>query len=99
MKYEIGKSHVEFDPSVMDDTEIEIETLYVHPQERGRRMGYRLLDYVVKYARDNGYEKVGLCAFPDEADGIPEEALIEYYREYGFESDGDCDSLMSLRVA
>lgn len=98
MKYESGKSYIEFDTDMMDDTALEIEMVYVDPAERGQKKGYRLLNKAIEYARENGYKSVTLCAYPQEDDGITEEALVEYYRAYGFESDGDCDALMTKAI-
>ena len=94
MKHCIGKSFIKYNE---DMGELVINKLYVHPSQRGQRLGYRLLDVAVDYAGSKNIANVGLFAESDE-DSLSNEKLIEYYKGYGFESDGDCDELMNYSV-
>ena len=97
MKYTIGESYIDF--SEEEEGRLCIDMLYVSPKERGNRLGYRLLDRVKEYARRNGYESIGLYAYPQEENGMGDDALIEYYEGYGFSSiSGDDNALMEMDV-
>lgn len=69
--------------------ELIIDELFVNPESRGNRAGYKLLNEVKSYAfehhEDEGIETISLCAYPQEKGGITQNALIDYYRDFGFE--------------
>ena len=94
MTHNINKSWIQYSEEC---GEIVIDKLFVDPSERGQRKGFKLLDIVVKYAKDQKMN-VGLYAESDEPDSLSNENLVNYYRDYGFESDGDCDQLMTYEV-
>jgi GNAT superfamily N-acetyltransferase len=93
MKQAINKSFIKFDAD-MDD--IVIEKLFVHPSQRGKKLGHKLLDIALDYARENEMN-VSLCAESDE-ETLSNEKLIKYYEDYGFESDGNCLELMTYFI-
>ena len=93
MKEILGKSWVQFSEEC---GEIVVDKVFVDPSERGRLRGYKLLDIVLEYARSQNMN-IGLYAESDE-ETFSNEDLVEYYRNYGFESDGDCDQLMTYEV-
>jgi ribosomal protein S18 acetylase RimI-like enzyme len=98
MRKEIGKSYIDFSQDDMDESQLCIDMVYVAPEDRGRHLGYTLLDMAKEYARENGYGSMGLYAYSQEEGGISDEALVEYYRDYGFESDADDSAMMSMDI-
>lgn len=89
MKNNIGKSYIEY---TEEDDRIVVDMLYVAEEDRGNKMGYKLLDTVCKSASKN----VELYAESDECKAS--EWLVEYYREYGFKSNPDHDQDMVYKV-
>ena len=91
------KSYIKYSQDDINEKELVIDMLFVAHKDRGQKKGYELLQEAMDYAWDNGYKNVSLFVEPQE-NGITEDALVEYYRNFGFESDGDCDQLMNKRV-
>lgn len=98
MKNNIGQSYISYSQDDMDDTQLCIDMVYVAPEDRGRHLGYALLDLAKEYAIANGYSSLGLYAYSQEEGGIDDDALIEYYEGYGFCSDTDDRALMTLEI-
>lgn len=94
MLKEDGKSFIVYNIDFNND--VVIEDLYVDPSDRGKHKGYKLIDMAVEYAEEHSIDIVSLCACPQD-DSITDEALINYYRNYGFSSTG-CDELMEYEV-
>lgn len=90
MTHKLGKSYI---TTHREDGELIIDMLFVHADERGRKMGYKLLGLAVTESEEKKLT-LTLCAEPDEA-GLPTEKLVEYYRNFGFVSHPDCDELMT----
>jgi len=76
--------------------ELIIEMLFVEPSMRRLGKGKILLNKAIDYARKKGYKKIGLYANSDG--GMSTDRLVQWYREAGFDSDGDCNELMSMRI-
>ncbi|MBQ0900938.1 GNAT family N-acetyltransferase [Micromonospora sp. U21] len=70
------------DPLVM-----ELISMWVHPEARGRKVGHLLVDNVARWARGNGAERLRLTVMPDNA------AAKALYRRAGF---GRTDELGDL---
>jgi predicted GNAT family N-acyltransferase len=92
MKSEIGKSYIEFSE---ENEEIVVDKVFVHESQRGEYLGHKLLDIALNHAKSVNMN-LSLYAEPDEDMEI--EKLVEYYQDYGFESDGDCDQLMTYYI-
>jgi len=78
----------------IENDELIVDNLFVSADERGNKLGYKLLDMAVTKAKELGLT-LSLYASPDEDDALDTEGLVAYYRDYGFESDPDCDQLMT----
>jgi len=90
MRHKINKSYIMFSK---ENNEIVIDKLFVDPNERGQHLGYKLLDVAKKYADKKG---LNLALYAESDDPVfSNYDLVEYYRNYGFESNGDCDQLMT----
>lgn len=85
MRIEIDKAYVEYKEDICEEDTIEISMLYVPFENRGNKLGYRLLEGVKEWSINNGYTKLSLCAYPQEDNGMTTEELVEYYRLFGFE--------------
>lgn len=82
--------------SEFDKEELIIEMIYVEPSMRRLRKGEILLKKAIDYAQKKGYKQIGLYAHAD--DGMSTDRLVQWYRDAGFESDGDCNELMTIRL-
>ena len=94
MKHINGKSYIQYSEGF---GEIVIDKLFVHKDERGDKKGHSLLSFVLIASQNQGFN-MSLCAESDEPSNINNEQLIEYYEEFGFESDADCDQLMTYYI-
>ena len=79
-----------------DKEELIIEMIYVEPSHRRLGKGEILLKRAIDYAQKKGYKQIGLYAHADG--GMSTDRLVQWYRDAGFESDGDCNELMTLRL-
>lgn len=84
MEIKINNSYIKFMEDTMEENTVEIDMVYVDKAERGKKLGYKLLAEAEKWAKENGYTRLSLCAYPQEDDGMISEDLIEYYKGYGF---------------
>ncbi len=94
-KFEIGKSYAQVSQSDTDDNELVLDIVWVAEDQRGQGIGKQLTQMAIDYAREQN-KKLGLYAEPQDGNGLNQEALVEFYRNMGFESDGDCNELMSI---
>jgi GNAT superfamily N-acetyltransferase len=62
----------------LDATTGEVKRLYVRPEARGRRTGWRLVEQVVAAAREIGYRRLVLDTLPQMAEAR------SLYRSFGF---------------
>lgn len=92
------KSFIKYWQSDCDEKELEIVKVYVAPEERHLGKGSALINEAIEYAKNNGFETVSLYVCADEEDVMNDEQLINWYRSFGFESDGDDDCLMTLSL-
>lgn len=92
MKNEIKKSYIEYS---IENEEVVVDKLYVAPDQRGQYLGHKLLTVALDYAKEIGLN-LALYAEPDE--DMEADKLVEYYENFGFESDSDCDQLMTYYV-
>ena len=90
IKAAIGNSYIQLS---IENDELIVDSLFVSADERGNKLGYKLLDMAVNKAAELELT-LSLYAEPQEDDALDAEGLIAYYRDYGFESDADCDQLM-----
>lgn len=90
-KATIGNSYIQFS---IEADELIVDILFVSINERGNKLGYKLLDCAVTEANELGLT-LSLCAYPQEDGALNTNDLIAYYRDYGFESHSDCDQLMT----
>lgn len=103
MLYENDDGCVSFHADVWNDGEMVISRLYVKPDRRGHKAGYKLLDWVKNWAQTYGYNALNLEVWPFEALGHLEEismtkALIKYYSAYGFKSMKSNKARMKLKL-
>lgn len=82
--------------SEFDKEELIIEMIYVEPSMRRCGKGEILLKKAIDYAQKKGYKQIGLYAHADG--GMSTDRLVRWYRDAGFDSDGDCNELMTLRL-
>ena len=97
-KTTIKESYISYSVDCMNDTELEITDIFVIKEDRGQGKGRELVESAIEYARENGYLTVGLYAEPQTDDGLDGDALIEFYRSCGFESDADSNELMTYTI-
>jgi GNAT superfamily N-acetyltransferase len=79
-----------------DKDELIIEMIYVEPSMRRLGKGEILLKKAIDFAKKKGYKQIGLYAHAD--DGMSTDRLVQWYRDAGFDSDGDCNELMTMRL-
>jgi N-acetylglutamate synthase-like GNAT family acetyltransferase len=91
IKIIIGKSSIEY----TDEEELGIEAvlfnLFVHPEERGNKLGHKLIKIAIEEIKQRGYEKIFLVAKSKE--NIPDEILFKYYEKLGFYRVGDSNEM------
>jgi GNAT superfamily N-acetyltransferase len=97
MKFEIDNAYIEFDKDILEENTVEISMLFVPENMRGQKVGYKLIAKVEEWAKANNYEQLSLCAYPQEDNGITEDALIDYYAGYGFEQ-YECSEIMYMSI-
>lgn len=95
--------YVSFHAEVWDEREIYVSKLYVKPDNMGHKAGYKLLDHVKQYAKDNGFSLVYLDVFPFECHNLVEEhyrteQLIKYYKAYGFRQSKTTRTRMRMKI-
>lgn len=103
MMYRNEDGFVSYHQDELDEHEICISKLYVRPERRGKKAGYRLLDAVKTYCKVHFYKTMGLFVYPFEAKNLIEEhemtrRLVEYYSAYGFNSNPEEKSLMTYTI-
>lgn len=59
---------------------IKVERMAVLPEERGRKLGLKLMEFVHKHARDNGYTRAKLGA---------QVHAIDFYKKLGYTVSSD----------
>ena len=91
------KSYINYYIDDCDDTAITIEDLFIIESDRRKGIGKSMVKEAIEYARDNGFKSVNLYANCTD-NSITNESLIEFYRECGFDSHGDCDELMEYTI-
>jgi ribosomal protein S18 acetylase RimI-like enzyme len=64
---------------------VELSDLHVHPLRRKSGWAHALMTIALKYAKRKGY-RVFLRAIPYSKPKIKQEALIAFYKQYGFKS-------------
>ncbi len=77
--------------------ELVVDKMEVSLGDRGQLLGHKLLDIALVCARKMELN-LSLYAESDNPDSFSNEELVDYYRDYGFVSDGDCDQLMTYEV-
>lgn len=95
-KFKEKFGYLDLSESELDKDELIIEMLFVEPSHRRRGKGKILLKRAIDYARKKGYKKIGLYAHADG--GMSTDRLVQWYRDAGFDSDGDCNELMTMRL-
>ncbi|WP_342388725.1 GNAT family N-acetyltransferase [Salinicoccus bachuensis] len=64
----------------VDDDMIKVERMAVLPEERGRKLGLKLMEFVHQHARDNGYTRAKLGA---------QVHAIDFYKKLGYAVSSD----------
>ena len=95
-KFKEKFGYLDLSRSELDKDELIIEMLFVEPSLRRLGKGKILLKKAIDYAQKKGYKKIGLYANSDG--GMSTDSLVQWYQEAGFDSDGDCNELMSMRI-
>jgi len=90
----IKESYIQFSE---ESGEIVVDKLFVDALQRGLKLGYELLKIALDHARTLNLN-LSLYAESDEPDIISNDKLVEYYSDFGFESDSDCDQLMTYFI-
>lgn len=68
----------------IDSKTVRLKRMYVKPEYRGRGIAQKMLDRLVKFAKEKGYKKILLHTYP-----VMENAM-RFYKKNGFaESTGD----------
>jgi len=90
MKKQIQNSFVKYS---IEEGEVVIDYLFVDKRQRGNNLGYKLLDFVKSFAKR---KEMNMALFAEsDDDNFSNDELVEYYEDYGFESDADADQLMT----
>ena len=92
-----GKSYIKYS---IERDKVVIDDLYVDPNKRGGKEGYKLLDMVKQLAINLG-KNLSLYAEPvnDRAsNSLNSKALINYYEKYGFTADPRIPQLMTMHL-
>ena len=63
----------------VDESAAELKALYLLREYRGKGFGFQLLDKAVKYAKEQGYQRIVLDSMSQYADAL------RLYEKYGFE--------------
>lgn len=103
MMHKTEDGYVSFHAEVWNTKEIYVSKLYVNPDQRGHKAGYKLLDHVKQYAKDNGFSLVYLDVYPFECKNLIEEharteQLIKYYKSYGFKQSRTNRTRMKMKI-
>ena len=103
MIHKTEEGFVSFHKEVWNENAIYVSKLYVRPDYRGNKAGYKLLDHVKQYAKDNGFSLVYLDVFPFECHNLVEEhirteQLIKYYKAYGFKQSKTTRTRMRMKI-
>jgi len=93
MKFQIENSYVQLSIDDSEDNTLVVDIVCVEELNRGQGIGTQLMRLAIDHAKKND-KKLSLYAEPQD-DTVEEDRLIEWYRDLGFESDGDCDNLMT----
>jgi ribosomal protein S18 acetylase RimI-like enzyme len=93
MKFQIENSYVQLSIDDSEDNTLVVDIVWVEELNRGQGIGTQLMRLAIDHAKKND-KKLSLYAEPQD-DTVEEDRLIEWYRDLGFESDGDCDNLMT----
>lgn len=62
----------------IDESTAELKALYLLSEYRGKRFGFQLLDKVVKFAKERGYQRIVLDSMSQYEDAL------RLYERYGF---------------
>lgn len=89
----MNETRISYSDSGMGDNQLVIDMVYVAPAERRQGKARKLIAEAIQYARDNGFESVGIWAEPQE-DNISKEDLILFYESCGFSRGADYDEDM-----
>jgi len=77
----------------------ELKRLWLLPQYHGKGLGYRMMQELLSFARERGYERVRL-----ETDPVYQKRAVEFYKRLGFNeipisnATDDEDILMELAL-
>ena len=84
--FELENGYIRLAEDDMEETELVIEMLEVKEKRQGT--GRELVKMAIKYARENGYERITLSAYPQD-DSIKYTDLVTFYEMLGFEVESD----------
>ena len=67
---------------------LEIESIYVLPKYWENKAGSLLMDEILTYAKEEGYQHINLWDFEDNADSI------KFYEKFGFKDNKDLKAVL-----
>ena len=97
-KIETQTGFYQFD---IEEDEVVLDMLHVNEEHRGLGLGGKMLKQAIadmlEHAKAHGINRLSLVAIAQEGD-FDGTALINFYKDYGFVSDGDCNELMYYKI-
>jgi putative acetyltransferase len=63
----------------LEDDICELKRLWLLSQYHGRGLGYRMIQELFSFARENGYRRIWL-----QTDAVQQSRALEFYRRLGF---------------
>lgn len=96
-KIEMENGYIEYSEDDMNEKELVIELVEVKEKRKGT--GSMLVKKVIEYAKQNDYEAVTLCAYPED-DSVELNGLIEFFESLGLdiEYDDGSEALMRYEI-
>lgn len=94
MKLEIKNGYIEYSIDDMNDEELVIDLVEVVEKRKGT--GSKLVNEVIKYAKQNNYKAVTLCAYPQD-NTIELKDLVRFYEKLGFDVEYDDGSEVLMK--
>ncbi len=67
---------------------MEITELFTEPEWRSKKIGRRLMERAIRYARDHGLNPIRLQADAQSREPNAQTILVQFYNSLGFSLDG-----------
>jgi len=81
---ELEGSSLQYTDESNEGREVVIFNLSIDKEERGKKLGYKLLDKAIKEIMSKGYKTIFLIPEPYGDTNMTVEKLTKYYTNYGF---------------